>query len=427
MRFITLLCAVVVVLLTLASPAAASNGLNLIGFGAESYIMGGADLAVARDTTATNTNPAGLGQIDNRRLDLYVSLGFQLNDFRHQDTFGNDALVSSPPAKLANFGYGHRLGRRTTIGVGLFAQGGSGIEHDALETAFGTRDELSIAFLVARLTPAVAVQVTDALSVGGSLLVTYASFEQKFFPNTSYADPDPTRSFFGSELKDLETVNVGAKLGLLYRVNDRIRVGMAYTSPVPLKFDEGQMIANMSAVGLGNVTYRSVMAEGIDQPQELGIGVAIEPTDRWLLSGEVNWIDWSGAVKRTTLEASDPDNAAAPATVRVTQDQNWRDQYVLALGLAYAPTERAMIRAGYNYGRNPVPAETMNPLLAPIGEHHVTFGGGYQMGAKWRIDGGVEYAFKNEVTYTNPNLPFGPDAKESYEFTSVHMALSRAW
>ena len=43
-----------------SNPIGASNGLNLIGFGAESYIMGGADLAVARDTTAMNTNPAGL-------------------------------------------------------------------------------------------------------------------------------------------------------------------------------------------------------------------------------------------------------------------------------------------------------------------------------------------------------------------------------
>ena len=62
-----------------------------------------------------------------------------------------------------------------------------------------------------------------------------------------------------------------------------------------------------------------------------------------------------------------------------------------------------------------------------IGEHHVTFGGGYQILSTWRIDGGIEYALKNEVTYTNPTLPFGADAKESYEFMSLHMTLSREW
>ena len=41
-------------------PSLANNGLNLVGFGSESLNMGGADVAVARDTTALNTNPAGL-------------------------------------------------------------------------------------------------------------------------------------------------------------------------------------------------------------------------------------------------------------------------------------------------------------------------------------------------------------------------------
>ena len=62
-----------------------------------------------------------------------------------------------------------------------------------------------------------------------------------------------------------------------------------------------------------------------------------------------------------------------------------------------------------------------------IGEHHVTFGGGYRIHPQWQIDGGIEYVFKNEVTYTNPNLPFGPNAKESYEFASLHLTLSRRW
>lgn len=57
-------------LLLLTGQALAANGLNPIGFGAESVGMGGADLAVARDTTAMNTNPAGLAQLPGGRLDL---------------------------------------------------------------------------------------------------------------------------------------------------------------------------------------------------------------------------------------------------------------------------------------------------------------------------------------------------------------------
>ena len=55
----------VAVLVATALPVGvlAANGLNLIGFGAESVAMGGADTAGARDTAALNTNPAGLAQL----------------------------------------------------------------------------------------------------------------------------------------------------------------------------------------------------------------------------------------------------------------------------------------------------------------------------------------------------------------------------
>ena len=57
-----------------ASTSHATNGINLIGFGAESTLMAGADIAVARDTSALNTNPAGLTQIHHQRFDAYGSL-----------------------------------------------------------------------------------------------------------------------------------------------------------------------------------------------------------------------------------------------------------------------------------------------------------------------------------------------------------------
>ncbi len=45
--------------LTASLPAMATNGINIIGFGAESTLMGGANTPVARDMSAINTNHAG--------------------------------------------------------------------------------------------------------------------------------------------------------------------------------------------------------------------------------------------------------------------------------------------------------------------------------------------------------------------------------
>ena len=164
----------------------ASNELNLIGFGTESVLMGGADVAVARDTTALNTKPAGLAQIRNRGMDLFSSVAYGMN-VKHLDVFGNDRSVSNRLIPVGSFGYAQQIaGTPVTVAIGLFAQGGAGNIFENIATAFGTRDDLAGIFGIARLSPGAAWQVTDRLALGISVPVTSASARQKVFTGTSF-------------------------------------------------------------------------------------------------------------------------------------------------------------------------------------------------------------------------------------------------
>ncbi|VAW78161.1 hypothetical protein MNBD_GAMMA14-1245 [hydrothermal vent metagenome] len=406
---------------------AATNGLNQIGFGAESIGMAGADLAVARDTSALNTNPAGLTQIKGARLDMNLAVA-DTGGIRHKDVFGNDRNNTNKYPKLGNMAYARRLkGYPITVGLGLFAQGGTGNAYNNLNTAFGTRDDLSIQFRVARITPGFAWQVSDTLSIGASVVGTYADLEQDFFPDTSFANPfDPSMSFFGFRLKDMNDFNTGIKLGLMYKPNDWLTLGAAYNSKVDIKL-KGQMEVNLSALGLGRVTYRDAEAKNVDQPQELGVGAAIQATDKLLVSLELTWIEWSDAVTRGMTRASNPDNPAAPPVLNNAVSYNWRDQYILAVGAAYQWNTKTVLRAGYNYGRNPIPDNNLNPLLNIIDKHHLTVGFGYMPDASWQIDGALEWSIRSDETYTNPELPFGPNAEVVGEAVTLHLRLSRNW
>lgn len=123
--------------------AAATNGLNLIGFGTESVAMGGADTAVARDTSALNTNPAGLGQLARPALDAYMAAAFAL-DVGHSDSLGNDRSVDNKVVPVGGFGVSRPYaGGKLVAAVGFFAQGGAGAVYKGLRTAFGSTDELS--------------------------------------------------------------------------------------------------------------------------------------------------------------------------------------------------------------------------------------------------------------------------------------------
>ena len=413
-------------LLALPSVVSATNGLNQIGFGTESVAMGGADIAVARDTSALNTNPAGLAQIDGALADVNSAIGYTGN-ITHKDAHGNDTHNVNRFPLLGNLGYAQRLhDMPLTLGIGLFAQGGTGNEYQNLRTAFGTVDDLSATLRLARVSPGIAWQVNDALALGLSLIGTYGDLEQRLFPDTSYTDPlDPGRSFYGYELTEMQDTGSGFKLGLMYRLNDWITLGAAYNSRIDLEF-EGEATVDFSALGLGKVHYADARVRNLDQPQELGIGAAIQARDDLLVSLELNWIDWSSAINGTTLTASAPDNALAPATLRVTDPNHWRDQYVVGIGFAYDLDSQTVLRAGYNYGRNPIPEASLSPLLNTITEHHLAFGFGRELDAAWRIDGAFVWDIKASTRYNNPGLPFG-DSEAVGDLFALHFRVSRAW
>ena len=93
-------------LIGLMIPAAgfATNGLNQIGFGAEWIAMGGADIAVARDTSALNVNPARIAQITGSLAELNAAVAYAGN-ISHRDAIANDTDNSNEYPLLGKFGY----------------------------------------------------------------------------------------------------------------------------------------------------------------------------------------------------------------------------------------------------------------------------------------------------------------------------------
>ncbi len=331
------------VVATSVSLAEAGNGINLIGFGIESNLMAGADVAVARDTGAVSTNPAGLTQIRGMAIDNHGGIAYGLG-VRHRDEFGNDKRVDNEFIAGGDLSFAVQAPESPlTWSIGLFGQGGAGYVYKDLNTAFGTQDELSSLLRIAKLTPGMAYRVSDKLSLGLSIPIIYADLKQNIFSATSqFNSTVPELSFFGNELTGASASNAGIKLGLMYRFTDTFTLGVTYTNQIDLKLKGGNLKVNYDAIGLGRVTYGDAQVEGLHLPQELAIGAAQRLGELWLVSFKLSWLDWSRAFRSTTLTASSPDNALAPQSINNSAALNWRDQYVIAIGLAYEAN------AGYN-------------------------------------------------------------------------------
>jgi len=400
--------------------AVASNGLNLIGYGAESVAMGGADVAVAADTLALNTNPAGIARLGGHALDVHNAVAHALN-VSHADSLGNDQSVSNRLVPVAGMGYVSRpMDSRCAWGVAFFGQGGAGFVYDDVKTVFGSVDEMSSLVRIGRLSPGVACETGGGLYLGAALAVSRADIRQKVFPSTS------TGLFSGMDLKGAKGWGTTVKLGMLATVSKTLTLGVSFTPKVELPLRDGRLISNQTATGLGLVTYRDVKIDGLALPTELSIGAAWRPNDDWLLSAELSWLDWSAAATRSTLTARKPDNATA-SDIKLMSTLGWRDQMVLALGAAWNLKARAVLYAGLNLARNPIPSSHLTPILAPIGERHWTVGFKRALGSEWSLTFATEYQVRNTVTYTNPEFPLGLDATARNECVAMHVVLGRRW
>ena len=440
-------------LVALSSPlfstttAQALNGPQFIGFSAESTALAGSGHVAVADTSAINTNPAAMSLIQATRLD--VTAGFIQAFLHHSDAFGNNNVAGQNNAyAIGNLGVATRLSSvpGLTIGAGIFTQGGFGSDYRNLTTAFGTQDAGSSFFRYLKFAIGLSYEATDKLSFGIAPSVGYSDVSLRLFPGTSVApSPGLPSGFAGFNIRDSCARNGGlgalggdcpsdvvfaVKIGAMYRALPWLTVGATYSSPVSFNYTGGQANLNFSSFGLGTVNYHA-RVEGIKWPQQVDVSMAAKPTEHLMVALTTSWLNWA-STNTVVITGTNPNNALAPAQVNLNIPFNWKDQVIIALGFSYSvlqesswkDKDRLVLRAGYNYSNNPVPKETLSPLWPLINEHHFSAGIGFRFTERWAYDFTGLYAPKNSVTYTNPSLPFGPNATESISGYLISNTLS---
>ncbi len=411
-----------------AAPAAAfaTNLLNLTGYGAESSALGGADAPLSRDPFALNLNPAGLAQIKGKAFDFYVTT-YDGHYNTHSDSFGayRKPVADTYYGIYGGIGYAQRLpDTNITAGVALIVQGGGGWSYKNLNTAFGTRDELSGVFGATKVAAGAAWEATDRLNVGASIGLNYASGEQSFFPHTSVLN-----TFYGLRLKDVSGYAFNAKLGAQYRFDNDVVLGVDWGSRTNIAMKGGSLRVNYTAdPAIGQVVrYDDAQLRGIVFAQELAVGVAFRPVPRLMVAVQDKWYDWSDALRTTRIVAKASRNAAAPATVSLASGVNAVDQHVFSIGFAWDYDDKTVLRAGGNYAHRAIPDQNMSASFAAIQAGHLSLGIERVWDADWRWSATWEMDTRQMVTYTNPKAPFGPNATETHGGNLLHVAISRRW
>lgn len=347
----------------LSLAAHATNGMLMEGYGPIATAMGGAAMAHDNGNAAMANNPAALGlMVPGSRLD--VALGFIGPDVKSDVHGKSKADAFYMPA----FGYVKKSGK-LAYGAGVYAQGGMGTE---FPNDNGNMSQVGVGRLIFPL----AYSLNERLAVGGSVDVVWAGMDVKF-------------SDFGIDFKDdsdytgeAKGYGLAVKLGFVYKLNEQLNVGGVY----------------QTAGNLGDLKDGGWKVKGFDMPAVLGLGLAWQATDQFMLAADVKYVLWSDSMNTVTFLY--PGGGSAPFM------QNWDDQLVVSLGVAYKATDALTLRAGYNHADNPIPDQNLSHLWPAIIEHHYTAGFGYAFDKASELNASLTYAPTAKATSPDMYGPF---------------------
>lgn len=422
---ITLL--VCIISLALAPIAHATNGDNLIGIGPASRAMGGVGIAAPQDAIgAVFANPAAMcfseycpssefnfaSTLFAPKVEAKITSASGTVKAKSQDNiYPIPAIGISVPMgdKLPDWRFG--LAAYGVSGLGVDYKG-TDLENNAFYD-FGPGGQFPLAsgtftqLQIMKFAPSVAWQASDQWALGLAVHVSYATLDLQDGSAPGYA--------------------VGVQPGVIYKPTDAISLGLNYITP--------------QSVTHKNVTDFDQDGEWddleLEAPQQLGFGAAYEFSQgKFLLEGNIKWINWS--------------NAAGYS------DFDWEDQWVFAIGGQYRATESWILRAGYNYGANPVKEhngwdgsvgpggpnsvttvqgktiptyyyETFRTIGFPaVVEHHVTLGAEYRVSDSFFISLGGMYAFENNIKEKGTDL-FGQDVTLESTLQEFGLDLGFTW
>lgn len=349
----------------------ATNGDNMIGVGPTSRAMGGTGIAAPQDAiSAIFSNPAGLSQLEGSQFNFAGTFFSPKVEAKVTSGMITDWSGESQDEGYAipAIGLSSPINDKLTFGIAAYGVSGMGVDYRDMDVSNDMNTKVS----VMKFVPAFAYK-SGAFSYGAGLDIDYQAAD------------------FGSGLS--HNYAVGLRLGAAYAMGDWA-FGATCVTPQNVKharvydFD-------------GNGAFDTLKLEN---PAQYGAGAAYKGLDKWLFSADVKYIDWANADGYS--------------------DFDWESQTVFALGVQNKTTDKLTLRAGWNYGKNPVKEhDGFNPMgstdvqgtamntfgyeyfrvigFPGVVEHHLTLGAGYEFSPKFALNLGFKKAFATTIKETS--------------------------
>lgn len=415
--------------LAAASSAHATNGYFLPGFGMKATGMGGVGIAAPQDSTSAAANPANLIKV-GMRGDIGASI---FNPVRSARV---GAASELGPASPFNFDGGAKSDKEWFVipemamampltdtlhaGIAFVGNGGMNTTYRAQNggnffagaAPLGT---LGVDLNQLLIPISVGYKVSDDHALGASLVGAVQRFEALGLDNFANVSSNP--NFLTNKGFDW-SYGAGVRFGWLGDfLEDRVSIGVTWASKTYMtKFDK----------------YKGLFAEqgDFDIPSNYGLGISIKATKDLTFAADVTRILYEDVASVANRGPGVPLGVPGiPAGFNVCNSAvdprrqfclgndlgmgfGWKNMTVYKFGVDWMANENWTWRAGFNYGKTPIPDDqlTFNTLAPAVVEKH------YSVGFTWKkpdspmeITGAYMYVDGNKQSAANQNIVGGVD------------------
>lgn len=165
------------------------------------------------------------------------------------------------------------------------------------------------------------------------------------------------------------------------------------------------------------VTAHYDAATTITLPQTIGAGVSVPAGKKLTLAGELEWRQWSKAENTMPFDLTSGDNSNINIMLNANPSDGkfyypfpleWQDALSGKIGFSYKLAGNNALRAGFMYGKNPVPTNTVFITFPAISEKAASIGTTINLG-KLPLDLSYVHAFSQEITGSNQPHKLGSE------------------
>lgn len=366
--------------------------------------MGHVGAALKLGAESMHFNPAGLSFMkENISLSagasaVFGNMKYSSGDYEHK----TDNPIGTPLYLYAGF----KIYDNLAAGVSINTPYGSSIDW-GINWA-GSRLVQDISLKSFSIQPTISYRPFDHLSFGAGLMVMYGDFSlsRALIPAGGLESLRPLAPMIPGlattldNFKDIDAasatltgdagVKLGFNIGAMYDLSDKISLGVSYRSKVTMKVPEGhatmnyanetelkQLVTTVNAV-LPLVGKDPIVIPPLDKgtfsaelplPSNLNIGISYKPTDRLLLSGEVQFVGWAAYEALNVQFSQEVLNGYS-----INAPKNYENTCIYRLGGQYAVTNRLDLRLGAYYDESPVPSGFLNPETPSMNKLGLTTG-----------------------------------------------------